>query len=109
MKLIRDADTLIAVLEQGDLKSDLNAEIHQLSRGETGRYLFFDTNGTILAANDDSLLATRVTDDTLPHGDLGFHRIHGDVTVVEEVPSAGWRIAFEQDAGEFESGLSGPI
>lgn len=27
MKLIRDADTLIAVLEHGDLKSDLNAEI----------------------------------------------------------------------------------
>lgn len=27
MKLIRDADTLIAVLEQGELKSDLNDEI----------------------------------------------------------------------------------
>lgn len=27
MKIIRDADTLIAVLEQGDLKTDLNTEI----------------------------------------------------------------------------------
>lgn len=30
MKIIRDADTLIGVLEQGDLKSDLNTEIAKL-------------------------------------------------------------------------------
>lgn len=68
MKLIRDADTLIAVLEQGDLKSDLNAEIarvvsklHELSdddpkkkfKGDlTLKMKFQAENGMVTISND---------------------------------------------------------
>jgi signal transduction histidine kinase len=89
--------------------SDLNSEIRQLSRGDTGRYLFFDDNGTILAANDDSLIATAIDDPDLLQGLPGLRHVGDDVVVVAEVPSAGWRIAFQQDRHEFEAGLSGPI
>lgn len=68
MKLIRDADTLIAVLEQGDLKSDLNTEIakvvsklHELSdddpkkkfKGDlTLKMKFQAENGMVTISND---------------------------------------------------------
>lgn len=68
MKLIRDADTLIAVLEQGDLKSDLNAEIakvvaklHELSDDNPKRKFsgsltlkmkFAAENGMVTISND---------------------------------------------------------
>lgn len=68
MKLIRDADTLIAVLEQGDLKSDLNAEIakvvarlHELSSDDpkkkfkgdlTLKVKFTAENGMVNISND---------------------------------------------------------
>lgn len=68
MKLIRDADTLIAVLEQGDLKSDLNAEIakvvaklHELSDDNPKRKFsgsltlkmkFSAENGMVTISND---------------------------------------------------------
>jgi signal transduction histidine kinase len=89
--------------------SDFNSEIRQLSRGQTGRYVFFDDQGTIIAANDDSLIATTLADDVLLTGEPGLYRLHGDIAVVAPVPSAGWRVAFEQDEEEFESGLAGPI
>jgi hypothetical protein len=68
MKFIRDADTLIAVLEQGDLKSDLNAEIakvvarlHELSDENPKRKFsgsltlkmkFSAENGMVTISND---------------------------------------------------------
>ncbi len=68
MKFIRDADTLIAVLEQGDLKSDLNAEIakvvarlHELSDENPKRKFsgsltlkmkFAAENGMVTISND---------------------------------------------------------
>lgn len=68
MKFIRDADTLIAVLEQGDLKSDLNAEIakvvaklHELSDDNPKRKFsgsltlkmkFAAENGMVTISND---------------------------------------------------------
>lgn len=68
MKLIRDADTLIAVLEQGDLKSDLNDEIakvvgklHALSEEDpkkkwggslTLKMKFKAENGMVTISND---------------------------------------------------------
>lgn len=68
MKLIRDADTLIAVLEQGDLKSDLNDEIakvvarlHELSEDDpkkkfkgdlTLKMKFLAENGMVTISND---------------------------------------------------------
>lgn len=68
MKLIRDADTLIAVLEHGELKGDLNDEIakvvsklHQLSDDNpkkkfgaslTLKMKFSVENGMVTIAND---------------------------------------------------------
>jgi len=91
--------------------SNLNEEISNLGKGETGRYVFFDHNGVVIAASDPALFDEPITDPELLTGPVGFleHHLDGDVVVLADVPTAGWRIAFRQDVDEFESGLSGPI
>jgi signal transduction histidine kinase len=91
--------------------SSLNEEISNLGKGATGRYLFYDRNGSVLAASDPALFDRPITDPELLSGPTGLlpHPIDGDVVVIAEVPTAGWRIAFRQDREEFESDLAGPI
>ena len=88
--------------------SAFNEEIAQLSRGETGQYLFFDPNGVIIAANDPSLLG-REASPAIQAAETGLQHIDGNVVVLADVPAAGWRIAFTQDRDEFEESLSGPL
>jgi signal transduction histidine kinase len=91
--------------------SDLNEEISNLGKGETGRYLFYDRNGAVLAASDPALFDRPITEPELLTGPVGLleHPLDGDIVVLAEVPTAGWRIAFRQDVDEFESDLAGPI
>ena len=88
--------------------SAFNEEIAQLSRGDTGEYKFFDSNGVVIASNDPSALGRQV-DPALHQARDGLQDIGGDVAVLADVPAAGWRIAFTQDRDEFESGLAGPL
>jgi signal transduction histidine kinase len=89
--------------------SDFNKEIGQLQRGDTGEYLFYDDRGGVVAANDPSLLGRPLDDERLVSGELGTHRYDGDLVVVDEVPAAGWRVAFRQDIDEFEDPLVAPL
>ena len=89
--------------------SDFNKEIGQLQRGETGEYLFYDDLGGVVASNDPSLLGRPLEDQRLVAGDLGVHRYDGQLVVIDEVPSAGWRVAFRQDVEEFEEPLVAPL
>ncbi len=89
--------------------STFNQEISQLGRGDTGRFKVFDPLGTIIAATDPSLLGQPVPQQDLIDVEPGLHRRDGEVQVVAEIPTAGWRMAFIQDADEFEEGLAGPL
>jgi signal transduction histidine kinase len=89
--------------------SDFNEEIGALRRGETGEYLFYDDKGTVIASNDPSLLGRRLGDEELVSGPLGVHRYGGEIVAVDEVPVAGWRVAFRQEVDEFEEGLVAPL
>jgi signal transduction histidine kinase len=89
--------------------SDFNVEISRLSRGETGQYLFLDSMGTVIAANDPSLIATPLDDPRYVEREPGLYRFDGMVVALADVPSAGWRVAFRQDSGEFEEDLAEPL
>ena len=89
--------------------SAFNLEIGQLKRGETGEYLVYDQMGSVVASNDPGLLGRPLNDDRLVSGPLGVHRYDDQHVVIDEVPSAGWRVAFRQDVDEFESGLTAPL
>jgi signal transduction histidine kinase len=89
--------------------SAFNEEIGPLRHGETGEYLFYDSQGTVVAANDPSLVAERVDDERLVSLPAGVHRLADRVVVIAEVPAAGWRVAFRQDAAEFEEPLAQPL
>jgi signal transduction histidine kinase len=89
--------------------SDFNAEISRLSRGDTGQYLFLDSLGTVIAANDPSLIATPLEDPRYVDSEPGLYRFDGTVVALADVPSAGWRVAFRQDEGEFEEDLAEPL
>lgn len=89
--------------------SDFNKEIGQLKRGETGRYYFVDDRGSVVASNDSAAIAEMLEDDRFLDEPAGLHRFGGEVVVLAEVPAAGWRVVFRQDAGEFEEALSGPL
>ena len=70
-----------------------------------GEFLFVDVNEMVVAANSPDLLGRRLDDDAvrLP---AGLHRRGGQVIAIAEVPTAGWRAVFRQDATDFEAGLS---
>jgi signal transduction histidine kinase len=89
--------------------SSFNQEIGTLHRGETGRYLFIERTGAVIAANDPTLIASRVDDERLLELDAGLHRYDGSVVVVADVPATGWRVAFRQEVDEFEEDLAGPL
>ena len=89
--------------------SDFNSEISQLRRGKTGEYIFYDNSGSVIASNDSSLIAKKLDDHRLLDASRGVHHFGDDVVVLADVPAAGWRVAFRQDADEFEESLSGPL
>ena len=89
--------------------SDFNKEIGALRRGETGEYLFYDDRGSVIASNDPSLIAEMLTDERLLTEAAGVHRFDDQIIVLAEVPAAGWRVAFRQDADEFEGSLAEPL
>jgi signal transduction histidine kinase len=89
--------------------SDFNKEIGQLQRGETGEFLFYDNRGGVVASNDPTLLGMPLEDDRLLEDDRGVHRYDGRIVVIDEVPAAGWRVAFRQDLEEFEEPLAAPL
>lgn len=98
------------VLEQVvAVDSAFNKEIGQLKRGATGTYLFYDNRGTVIASNDPAAIGQKLGDSRLLMASVGLHRFGGDVVVIADVPNAGWRVAFRQDAGEFERPLTGPL
>ncbi len=89
--------------------SDFNKEIGQLQRGDTGEYLFYDDRGSVVASNDPALLGRMLSDDRLLSDGLGVHRFDDRLVVIDEVPAAGWRVAFRQDLDEFEEPLAAPL
>jgi signal transduction histidine kinase len=89
--------------------SDFNKEIGSLQRGDTGEYLFFDSSGGVIGANEPTLLGRRLTDERLRDLPAGVHRFDGRIVVLADVPAAGWRVAFRQDIDELEHPLAGPL
>lgn len=89
--------------------SSLNREIGDLQRGETGEYAFYDDRGTVIASTDPSRVGRSIGDVRFLEASAGVHRFDGDVVSIAEVPSAGWRVAFQQDADEFEDALARPV
>ena len=91
------------------IDSSFNLEIGQLKRGETGEYLVYDQRGSVVASNDPGLLGNPLSDERLVTGPLGIHRYDDQLVVVEEIPTAAWRVAFRQDVEEFEEPLAAPL
>jgi signal transduction histidine kinase len=89
--------------------TNFSKEIVQLGRGDTGRYYFYDSRGTVIAASDAAAIAVRLDDPRLLTASQGFHHFGGDIVALADVPEAGWHVAFRQDAGEFEESLAGPL
>jgi signal transduction histidine kinase len=88
--------------------SAFNREVSELRVGTTGRYSFADRNGVAVASSDEQVLGrTLGLSSTLLRP--GFHR-HGErVDAVADVPSAAWKVVFEQSVDEFEGDLTGPL
>jgi signal transduction histidine kinase len=63
----------------------------------------------VVASNDPGLLGNPLSDDQMVTGPLGTHRYDEQIVVIDEVPSAAWRVAFRQDIDEFEEGLVAPL
>jgi len=91
------------------IDSDFNQEITQLRRGETGQVHVYDGAGTVIASTDPSLVARPVPDRSFLGLSPGLHRREGRVQVFADIFGGQWRIAFDQDADEFDEGLSGPL
>jgi signal transduction histidine kinase len=89
--------------------SDFNKEIGELQRGDTGEYIFYDDRGSVVASNDPSLLGRMLADQGLLTREAGVHRYDDRIVVIDEVPAAGWRVAFRQDIDEFEEPLVAPL
>ncbi|MGQ0432729.1 MAG: sensor histidine kinase [Microthrixaceae bacterium] len=89
--------------------SDFNKEIGALKRGETGRFYFLDSRGSVVASNEASAIAQRIGDERFLTNPPGLERLDGEVVVLADVPIAGWRVAFRQDVDEFERSLAGPL
>ena len=89
--------------------SAFNLEIAQLRTGETGGFSFVDEHGVVVASNNESLLAMELDDEVVEGFSPGFHRGGGKVAAIADVPSARWKAVFEQDIGEFQGDLTGPL
>ena len=89
-------------------ESSFNQEISQLVRHRTDQVLIADSNNVILASSRPELLATTL-DPALQAAAPGFQRIGSKVVAVGQIPTAGWRLVFTQDASEFDNALAQPL
>ena len=89
--------------------SAFNSEVAQLKPGRTGDFSFVDVNDVVVASSDPGMIGRKLDEPLLADGRVGFHRGDGRVAVTENVPTAGWRTVFRQDAEEFEGALTGPL
>ncbi|HEX4903052.1 MAG TPA: sensor histidine kinase [Acidimicrobiales bacterium] len=110
---VRDADRSVLgtfVFEQEvTIDSPFNREINQLGRGDTGQLHVYDAAGTVIASTDPSLVGRPVPDQSFLTLDPALHRRDGRVQVFADILGGQWRIAFDQDADEFDEGLAGPL
>jgi signal transduction histidine kinase len=88
--------------------SQFNQEVSQLAGSGHAKFSFVDSNGTVLASNDTTLLGHQLREPLLG-SHFGLQRGHGDVVVVEPVTSAGWRAVFQQPSKDFEGSLTNPL
>ena len=114
MIAIRDEDTgelrgTFVIEAEVSATSQFNVEVAELGRGETGELMVFDRLGNVIAASNPSLVAQRVPDEAFVELPAGVHRRNDQVQVIADAPLAGRRIAFTQDADEFDEGLAGPL
>jgi signal transduction histidine kinase len=95
---------------EGDVSSEssFNKEISRSIRARSDELLIIDSMGTILAASKTSRLG-KPLDREIFALRPGFHRADGLVLAVADVPSAKWRLIFQQDQGEFEASLAQPL
>ena len=89
--------------------TQFNTEIREQRRGETGEVVVLDQTGFVIAATNPSLVARPVPDGSLLDEEPGVRRRDGQVRAVADIPTAGWRIAFTQDADEFDEDLAAPL
>jgi signal transduction histidine kinase len=84
------------------------AEVAQLDSEDGGAYTYVDQAGMATASSEASRLGkdTEFPDDALRPG---FHRIEGTVYASADVPSARWRLVFDQPRDDFEGDLTGPV
>lgn len=92
-----------------EVANPFNQEISVLERGETGEYFVLDASGTVIAANNPAAVGEPIDDPQLLALSEGSSRIGDELVAISDVPSTGWRVAFRQDAAEFESALSRPL
>ena len=89
--------------------SSFNTEIRELGRGDTGEVVVFDQTGSVIASTNPSLVAQPIPDRSLVDAPPGVERRDGQVRAIADVEFAGWRIAFTQDADEFDEDLAAPV
>jgi signal transduction histidine kinase len=88
--------------------SQFNQEVSKLAGTGHARFSFVDGTGTVLASNNLSAIGKPLHEPLLGTK-VGLQRGHGDVVVVEPVPTAGWRAVFQQPAHDFEGSLTNPL
>ncbi len=89
--------------------SAFNQEVSQLRAGRTGGFSFVDETGVVIASSNEALLGKQLTDEVTKGFPNGFHRGGGKVAAIADVPSAKWKLVFEQDTSEFQGDLTGPL
>jgi signal transduction histidine kinase len=88
--------------------SQFNQEVATLAGSGHARFSFVDGTGTVVASNNTAVIGHPLNEPLLGTR-TGLLRGHGDVVVVEAVPSAGWRAVFQQPATDFEGSLTNPL
>ena len=88
--------------------STFNTVIASLHRGQSDVYSLVDNNGVVVASSDLATIGHRADPDVLGP-QLGFRHVGGEVVATAAVPAAGWRTTFDENAGEFEGSLTGPL
>ncbi len=88
--------------------SQFNQEVSKLAGTGHARFSFVDSNGVVLASNNFAAIGKSLNEPLLGTK-TGLLRGHGDVVVVEPVPSAGWRAVFQQPTKNFEGSLTNPL
>jgi signal transduction histidine kinase len=109
----RDASGAVvgAVVLEVEIAPDsaFNQEVSQLRAGRTGGFSFVDENGVVIASSNESLLGNVLDDQVTKGFPNGFHRGGGKVAAIADVPTAKWKLVFEQDTDEFQGDLTGPL